>query len=740
VLSALNCSAKAILSPECSKDYIEYIDFGESEYIDGESDYVDGTVRHTKADSECYCNPVGQTMHPDKSRPKANLYRILKAPSKREIAKEKLEKKLKAEEIVIPKMPFKKIMSDEAPVCGDIKCLEGTLAHLQALCNDQFGCDGVTYTTGQKAHGDGCLKYRCYNKEKYDEMGMTHFKYDFYAKDAELAHARESAVKKKEAKRQAAEEKHQKEFVSKMPFRKLFTAKAPDCPEIKCSPGSLAELESLCNAEWACDGVTYTTRKTDGGQGCLKRRCHSYDDYDNAGYTKGTDDYYTKIGFSLQDERDEKDREKKEKEQHAKERVQKNNKEKSRVAGVEAQQKAQQKKDKDNALKARDQDRINANGARDRELNEKWTRPYYDGSNGFGTCTAKPCKLYADQHCRAGGKKIGEQIGCSWAGTLIQGCNYKCARELPHPEGWIGPPVVKNTTEFPKWKGFDDWKKEEQESFHAHAYAEKRHKRAKEDLQKKIASTAMLTATQMEIGTDQEAILEKLVALIPTDYVQACQVARNLVQKMGVHQFNKLTGVKRMNCKKGIPLDPSAYSQLITALRKRQQKVSEERFEKKFAATQKALLPTMTLIQTVDNSTAIKDDPNKDMNVVSLDWTIANIDQKCIRCGEPSASSFKLLPIEFTEGGTDAASDAGDNDEGAEPLLGEVCSEGSSGTCAFKVMYGTKVLETKLTFEGRGTSAKFEVEKMEVPEECQFPNCLEKNKPETTSIEVRPGN
>ena len=35
-------------------------------------------------------------------------------------------------------------------------------------------------------------------------------------------------------------------------------------------------------------------------------RCHSYDDYDNAGYTKGTDDYYTKIGFSLQDERDEK--------------------------------------------------------------------------------------------------------------------------------------------------------------------------------------------------------------------------------------------------------------------------------------------------------------------------------------------------------------------------------------------------------------------------------------------------
>ena len=46
------------------------------------------------------------------------------------------------------------------------------------------------------------------------------------------------------------------------------------------------------------------------------------------------------------------DREKKEKEQHAKERVQKNNKEKSRVAGVEAQQKAQQKKDKDNALKA----------------------------------------------------------------------------------------------------------------------------------------------------------------------------------------------------------------------------------------------------------------------------------------------------------------------------------------------------------------------------------------------------
>ena len=28
-----------------------------------------------------------------------------------------------------------------------------------------------------------------------------------------------------------------------------------------------------------------------------------------------------------------------------------------------------------NLLKARDQDRINANGARDRELNEKWTRP-----------------------------------------------------------------------------------------------------------------------------------------------------------------------------------------------------------------------------------------------------------------------------------------------------------------------------------------------------------------------------
>ena len=148
----------------------------------------------------------------------------------------------------------------------------------------------------------------------------------------------------------------------------------------------------------------------------------------------------------------------------------------------------------------------------------------------------------------------------------------------------------------------------------------------------------------------------------------------------------------------------------------------------------------MTLIQTVGNSTAVEDDPNKDMNVVSLDWTITNIDQKCMRCGEPSASSFKLLPIEHTDGGTDAASDDGDSDEDAEPLLGEVCSEGSSGTCAFKVMYGTKVLETKLTFEGRGTSAKFEVEKMELPEECQFPKCLEENKPENTPIEARPGN
>ena len=41
----------------------------------------------------------------------------------------------------------------------------------------------------------------------------------------------------------------------------------------------------------------------------------------------------------------------------------------------------------------------------------------------------------------------------------------------PNPD-----PNVRNTTEFPEWKGRDDWKKEEQESFHAHAYAEKRHK------------------------------------------------------------------------------------------------------------------------------------------------------------------------------------------------------------------------------------------------------------------------
>ena len=78
----------------------------------------------------------------------------------------------------------------------------------------------------------------------------------------------------------------------------------------------------------------------------------------------------------------------------------------------------------------------------------------------------------------------------------------------------------------------------------------------------------------METGTDQEAILEQLVALIPTDYVQACQVARNVVQKMGVRQFNKLTGVMHMNCKKGIPLDPDAYSKLITTLQKRQQKAA----------------------------------------------------------------------------------------------------------------------------------------------------------------------
>ena len=47
---------------------------------------------------------------------------------------------------------------------------------------------------------------------------------------------------------------------------------------------------------------------------------------------------------------------------------------------------------------------------------------------------------------QAGGRKISARTQCSWAGTMLQGCDYQCSRDGTPPAGRIGPPIVRNLT------------------------------------------------------------------------------------------------------------------------------------------------------------------------------------------------------------------------------------------------------------------------------------------------------
>jgi len=169
---------------------------------------------------------------------------------------------------------------------------------------------------------------------------------------------------------------------------------------------------------------------------------------------------------------------------------------------------------------------------------------------------------------------------------MLQGCDYQCSRDGTPPAGWIGPPIVRNTTEFPEWKGRDDWKKEEQESFHAHAYAEKRHKFSKQDTMKRLALPTMLATEipQVRLPNSQAVtMLEQLAELIPSNYTQACDLAHRWVQQIGVAQFKKATGIIHMNCRvsrKGTLLSTEEYTTVLKTVRKTQLQLEKQRIMK----------------------------------------------------------------------------------------------------------------------------------------------------------------
>lgn len=63
-----------------------------------------------------------------------------------------------------PKYKYKKKYSKKWPRCANIRCLTGTQADFEAICDKYSGCSGYTFKKVDGAKGSGCLK-RCGRRE-----------------------------------------------------------------------------------------------------------------------------------------------------------------------------------------------------------------------------------------------------------------------------------------------------------------------------------------------------------------------------------------------------------------------------------------------------------------------------------------------------------------------------------------------------------------------------------------------
>jgi hypothetical protein len=305
----------------------------------------------------------------------------------------------------------------------------GKKAENSGNCN----MDYLQWSNGTNGHGKYCFCNPKGKTIKTNAFGKLDDKNFFdHKKDADVMYpfiqGLTAAEKEKEAKAAAA--------APEWTFSKKLSGLTPNCPDIECVTGTFSVVRDKCGATDACDGFTFPTNGKVNGQedgnahkGCLLKRCIG-----NTGQGKAKgDDYYERDGFGIVEERSEKARTKELTKKHIAKKLSDEKAAKSSSKANEGNTKSRMVRDTS------------------REIEEKWTRPYWDVPNGYGNCTTvtdkgdDACALYADQHCSLhGSQRIDAKQNCHWEGSaVIYGCNYRCRRHMHFmPKGWKGPPAV----------------------------------------------------------------------------------------------------------------------------------------------------------------------------------------------------------------------------------------------------------------------------------------------------------